>query len=77
MPFSDSVKVAAHRRSGGRCECTRSNCHDAWRCTAHLGRYQGHYHHRTSVAAGGSDGLANCEHLCVRCHRRTSSYGGG
>lgn len=78
MAFSDSTKDAAHRRAGGQCECTRILAcnHGSGRCTAKLGRNQGHFHHRTAQSAGGSDGLANCEHLCVACHRNTGSYGG-
>ena len=76
MAFPESVKAAAYRRAGGRCECPRSNCHGSGRCTARLGRHQGQFHHRRSLLAGGSDVLANSEHLCVHCHWKTGSHGG-
>jgi hypothetical protein len=30
----------------------------------------------TTPNAGGSDGLENCEALCLTCHKKTGSYGG-
>jgi 5-methylcytosine-specific restriction endonuclease McrA len=76
MAFPQSVKDAAKKRSGGRCECTRvRHTNDA----SHSGRCPKsgvEYHHKVSVKAGGADTLANCEHLCRACHQGTESYGG-
>lgn len=33
------------------------------------------FHHKISVAAGGSDSLENCEFLCKDCHINTRSFG--
>ena len=76
MAFSDSVKDQAFKRSGGQCECRRySHTNHSGRCTATITRHSAEYHHVTAVAAGGHDGLSNCEALCVTCHRQTDSYG--
>jgi 5-methylcytosine-specific restriction endonuclease McrA len=75
MAFSDKVKQAAFRRSGGLCECRRKGHGHVGRCATRLTATSGEYHHITSVLAGGSDGLANCEYLCGPCHQKTRSYG--
>ena len=82
MAFSESVKDAAYRRSGGRCECTRKHSyavnppHSGGRCPTTFGRY-GNWeaHHIIAIASGGSDSLSNCEVLCHRCHVLTDTYG--
>jgi len=75
MAFSQITKDAAYQRAGGRCECTMTKCsHHAGRCNATL-RGGWHAHHKTSVAAGGSDDLGNCLAMCVTCHRNTATYG--
>lgn len=84
MGFSETVRDQAFSRSGGRCECTRSHAgianapHYGGRCTRTFTRHgsQWHAHHKTSVAAGGSDNLSNCEVLCAACHELTRTYGG-
>ena len=77
MAFSDGVKDAAFKRSGGQCECRRSgHTNHTGRCTATITRHGAEYHHVTSQDAGGSDGLSNCQALCVKCHKQTGSYGG-
>lgn len=76
MAFSDAVKDAAFKNSGGQCECVRtSHNHPFRRCSAKVTRHSAEYHHKTADAAGGPDTLANCEVLCVTCHRNTASYG--
>lgn len=72
MAFSQSVKDAVKKRSGGRCECTRKSCanHNG-RCSSRGAEYN----HIVSVLAGGHDGLSNCELLCATCHQNTRSYG--
>jgi 5-methylcytosine-specific restriction endonuclease McrA len=75
MAFPDSVKAAAYRRSGGLCECKRTGHGHTGRCAKRLTPTSGEYHHVTSVAAGGSDTLVNCEYLCTSCHAKTRSYG--
>ena len=72
MAFSQETLNAAWRSAGGKCE----------RCNKELdpenkkSGMKWHAHHRTSVDAGGSDGVSNCEILCVPCHEKTYSYGG-
>ena len=76
MAFSETTKTTAYIRSGGRCECKRtSHPHHIKRCAKRLARKTAQFHHILSVAAGGSDGLANCQVLCLRCHKLTRSYG--
>jgi 5-methylcytosine-specific restriction endonuclease McrA len=67
MPFPDSVKNDAFRRSGGRCE----------NCNGQLTMSTAEFHHIKSVKSGGSDLLSNCKVLCHGCHVRTHSYGTG
>jgi 5-methylcytosine-specific restriction endonuclease McrA len=74
VPFPQSVKDAAYRRAGGRCQCTRWTCGHSGRCNRSL-QSGWHAHHITSQEAGGADTLANCEALCVPCHENTRSYG--
>lgn len=77
MAFSDHTKDAAFNLSGGQCECKRSACPQghSGRCNTKVTRDGAEYHHVTAESAGGSDGLSNCEVLCVPCHEGTKSYG--
>ncbi len=73
----------AFETAGGRCECIRearipercsktflwderttSDEQDGWQAN-----------HRQSEVSGGADSSANCEILCVPCHKNTKSYG--
>lgn len=74
MAFSQQTKDEAYRRANGKCERCGKSCR---RISRNLGyNYpDSEFHHKTSVAAGGSDGSSNCEHLCVSCHEKTKSYG--
>ena len=76
MAFSQSVKDDAHKRAGGKCECTRKTCtHHTGRCNASLIYGKWEAHHITAVSAGGGDTLSNCEALCGTCHKNTGTYG--
>ena len=75
MEFPDSVKDAAFRRSGGQCECMRSSHSHAGRCKTTVTRYSAEYNHVPVDPKIGADTLANCEVLCVTCHKETASYG--
>lgn len=77
MAFSEATKDAAYVRSGGRCECHRQDGLHYGRCPTRVNRHGPgvEYHHKTATDRGGSDGLSNCEVLCVQCHMRTDSYG--
>jgi len=75
MAFPQTVKDAAFKRSGGRCECTRTSHGHTGRCQKRLTATSGHYHHQVSVNAGGADTLVNCEHMCIPCHEKTRSFG--
>ena len=79
MAFSQEIKDAAWRRAGGRCECRRTTCRHTsdytGRCTAPLAAYGWDAHHVQSQLASGADTLANCEALCLECHKQTHSYG--
>ncbi len=77
MAFPESVKDAAFKRSGGRCECKRSShSNHTSRCSTTITRHSAEYHHVVSEDAGGPDTLDNCEALCKTCHKQTGSYGG-
>jgi len=82
MPFTQSVVDQAWRRSGGRCECTRSNHGHSGRHNKQLdyasrgndrmpGCWEAHH-----INANGGDVLSNCEILCCDCHKQTPTYGG-
>ena len=86
MAFSDSVIRAAWERSGRRCECERSSHNHGYtgRCTQYLNwadrgndrsPFGWEAHHKTAVSVGGGDSLSNCEILCIKCHKKTESYG--
>jgi hypothetical protein len=75
MAFSDAVKTQAFARSRGRCECTRKAHPHTTRCNKSLTRATAQFHHVYAEGLGGSDGLANCEVLCLTCHKATPSYG--
>ncbi len=75
MAFPESVKLAALRRSGYRCECKRRGHGHYGRCSAVVWRSTAEFHHVTAQSVGGSDALSNCEVLCGSCHRQTASYG--
>ncbi len=77
MAFPETVKDAAFKRSGGRCECTRTtHTNHRGRCATSVSRTSGEYHHTKPVNQGGADTLDNCELLCITCHKQTPSYGG-
>jgi len=72
MAFSDETKDKAFKRSAGRCECHRPNHdHGARRCPRFISRDHSEYRHVTPESIGGSDGLDNCEVLCLSCRRMT------
>lgn len=83
MAFPESVVQQAWKRAGGRCECRRRTHRHGARCSEQLvWSYRGkewpggwEAHHITSVEAGGTDTLSNCEILCIPCHKATRSYG--
>jgi 5-methylcytosine-specific restriction protein A len=74
MAFSDSVVQDAWKRAGGECE--RCGKQLTWENNCREGRGCWEAHHKTSVAAGGSDTLSNCEILCFDCHAKTRTFGG-
>ena len=84
MAFSQSVVDDAWRRSGSKCECTRTSHGHSGRCNKSLsydnrgkdgawGAWEAH--HKVAVSSGGNDTLSNCEILCLDCHKNTGSYG--
>lgn len=82
MAFSPDVINAAWKRAGGKCECARTTCpHHTGRCNKALDPYnriegrKWHAHHIDSKNADGSDGVHNCQILCIPCHESTRSYG--
>lgn len=74
MAISEETRRQLYRRAGGKCECTMNNCTHVGRCNKDLGS-NWEAHHRTSVAAGGSDALSNLIAMCVICHKNTRTYG--
>jgi 5-methylcytosine-specific restriction enzyme A len=66
MAFSYETKQQALQRAGYKCE----------KCGKSLTMASAEAHHKTSVAAGGSDSLSNCQILCHDCHvGTTTTYG--
>jgi len=66
MAFSSATKLQALKNAKYRCE----------KCGTSLSIITAEAHHKTSVAAGGSDALSNCQILCHRCHvETTTTYG--
>ena len=70
MAFSDDVKLEAHIRASGQCECVdpfHGHSHYVYgdRCpnTENL-----EVHHIRPQAEGGSDTLGNSQVLCRTCH---------
>ena len=74
MAFSQQTKNAAYDRADGKCERCGRSCRRIGQ-SPYYNYPDSEFHHRTSVEAGGSDGLSNCEHLCIACHEKTGSYG--
>jgi len=56
--FDKKTKLAAFRRAMGRCEG----------CSGLLMPGKFHYDHRNPAAFEGSNGLENCQCLCIGCH---------
>lgn len=83
MAFSQSVINQAFQRSEGRCECNRlEHRHMTGRCSTLLdpdNTQPGHQWNANHITAqrlpSSSDGLSNCEILCIPCHKATDSYG--
>ena len=77
MGFPKSVKDAAFKRPGGRCECKRTahRSHPEGRCKTAISVLSVDYHDVRSRKADGPDTLANCEAMCRKCHRLTKSFG--
>jgi len=82
MSFPEGEVKKAWSRSGGKCECTRSqqNCHTGYRCNKTLewserGKettkgWEAHHKDRSKASVA-----SNCEILCQKCHKATRSYG--
>lgn len=73
--FSTLTKALAMSRAKGQCECTRLTHVHGGRCTRPITSSTAHFHHKTAESRHGSDGLGNCEVLCIPCHKLTASYG--
>jgi len=78
MPFTEEVIKVAFKRSGGRCECTRSHegdsnaPHFGGRCTRTFSEEFGGWvaSYKVSILNGGDHSLDNCEIICVACSKR-------
>lgn len=69
MPFSEETISTAATRAGARCECTMSRCSHGVRCGRSIKNLAPvRTRHRTPVAAGGKEDLANCEVICGTCY---------
>lgn len=73
MAFSSSVLETAWKKASGQCE--RCGKQLVWDNRGREGRGRWEAHHKTSVAADGSDSLSNCEILCFDCHVGTRTFG--
>lgn len=76
MPFRDTIKFQAFRRSRGRCECTRRNHSHFGQCRSMVSRQQAMFGHKRAEADGGGNTLANCEVLCPACYLELQANGG-
>jgi len=65
MSFPENIKKEAFEKANHRCE----------KCGKQLTIHSCEAHHKTSVNAGGSDCLSNCQILCHKCHAETRTYG--
>ena len=83
MAFSEQVIKAVWNSANGRCQCTRKGCGHEGRCNKQL-VFENHKegergaweaHHKYAESKGGQDTPANCEILCLECHKNTKSYG--
>lgn len=75
MPFSALTVELAWNRANGHCEsCGKTLSWNKRGIEGACGAWEAH--HKTSVAAGGSDALSNCKILCLNCHKATRTYGG-
>jgi 5-methylcytosine-specific restriction endonuclease McrA len=74
MSITPETRQRLFQRAGGRCEC-EMECeeHKGKRCNRPLGGTNWEAHHKTSVAAGGSDDLGNLLAMCITCHRKSLS----
>jgi hypothetical protein len=72
MAFSEETKGEAFTRSGGQCECRRSNCPvhpQSERCSAKVTRKNATYRHIVCIVdERRHDSLMNCEVLCMTCY---------
>ena len=78
MAFSEAVKQAALSRANFRCECNRTDViTPAIRAAVQhrLSPDVGTLITAPPISVGGSDGLSNCQALCIPCHENTPSYG--
>jgi hypothetical protein len=73
MSFSESVKDAAFKKSGGQCECGRKTHGHTGRCANRVGRHTAEYFAQILPADGGSDELDNCLVLCKSCYAKICS----
>ncbi|AGP40762.1 HNH endonuclease [Sorangium cellulosum] len=86
LPRIDRERLKAFEAAGGRCQCERKECDEghADRCPNEFApedrggaddpdAWQAH--HWRARSRGGTDNQANCEIVCVPCHKSTDSYG--
>lgn len=73
MAFSASDKRTIFDRAHGKCEnCGKTLCFYNHK-EGEWGAWEAH--HKTSVAAGGTDTPSNGKALCLDCHKKTYTYG--
>lgn len=76
MALSEQVKRDVLARSGGFCECTKSeHRHYFSKCFALLASTSGQSHHITAQNDDATDDLSSCQVVCHECHVGTDSYG--
>lgn len=75
MPFTDSVKEQAFKRSGGKCECKSQHAgerapHHGAKCPRAFFEVWGWYvNPLIPEEKGGSSALENAEVLCLECYQ--------
>jgi hypothetical protein len=71
--FSKETRDRAFARSKGQCECRRQGHNHNGRCPKVVYRTTRVAFHLINRSMPST--LSNCEVLCIRCHRKTRSYG--
>ncbi|MFI5263685.1 MAG: hypothetical protein ACHQM6_04135 [Candidatus Kapaibacterium sp.] len=74
MDYPQTIKNQAVKRSGGKCECTRSTHGHSGRCNERFG-VNWFIHPKSSLRSKDDLSLSNAEVLCSPCHEARQLLG--